>query len=79
MVAYGGLVHINWEKTAELSLTATKYKNFALSYYWKIFLNLLEEAAFLDLNLSKIYTYAFNIRKKLQMSLRKMVIRMIKN
>lgn len=67
LVAYGGLVHINWEKkTAELSfLTATKYKNFALSYYWKIFFKLIEEAAFLDLNLSKIYTYAFNIRKKI--------------
>ena len=45
LVAYGGLVHINWKnKTAEISfLTDTKYKNFALSYYWKIFFKLIEE------------------------------------
>ena len=35
------------KKQLNYLLTAAKYKNFALSYYWKIFLNLLKKLHFL--------------------------------
>ena len=66
-IGYGGLVHINWkEKTGEISfLINTKMEKFFFKQNWKIFLNLIEQVAFLELNFSKIYTFAYDLRKNL--------------
>lgn len=63
-IGYGGLVHIDWyNKNAEISFIidpnlATEYFNL----HWKNYLSLLYKYAFEELNLHKIYTYAFDIR-----------------
>ena len=58
-VGYGGLVRINWfDKNTEL-----EKNNFGK--YWHIFLLLIEEVAFKEINLNKIYTYAFDLRPNL--------------
>ncbi|TVR77522.1 MAG: GNAT family N-acetyltransferase [Chitinophagaceae bacterium] len=66
-IGYGGLVHINWvDKNAEISfimdtsLEASYFEN-----YWHIFLKLIEEVAFEELTLHKIFTYALDLRPKL--------------
>lgn len=66
-IGYGGLVHINWvDRNAELSfILETKLENDYFAYYLSIFLKLIERVAFLDLNLHKIYSYAFDIRPHL--------------
>jgi len=63
-IGYGGLVHINWvDQNAELSfILDTKFESNFFSYYLSIFLKLIEKVAFQDLNLHKIYSYAFDIR-----------------
>tara|TARA_B110000238_G_scaffold201057_1_gene254341 strand:- start:2941 stop:3507 length:567 start_codon:yes stop_codon:yes gene_type:complete len=63
-IGYGGLAHINWiDKNAEISFVMnTKLEEENFSKHWKIFLKLLEQVAFKDLNLDKIYTYAFDVR-----------------
>ena len=72
-IGYGGLVHINWiDKNAEISFimeTSLEENNFESN--WIRFLNLVEEVAWTDLNLHKIYTYAFDIRPKLYSALEK--------
>lgn len=66
-IGYGGLVHINWiDKNAEISFimdTSREEKHF--EYNWKVFLALIEEVAFKELKLHKIFTYAFDLRPKL--------------
>ena len=66
-IGYGGLVHINWiDKNAEVSFimnTAHEAKSFAEN--WRVYLGLIEELAFNDLKLHKIYTYAFDLRPHL--------------
>lgn len=66
-IGYGGLVHINWiDKNAEISFimnTALEEKEF--EKHWGIYLDLIEEVAFKELNLHKIYTYAFDLRPHL--------------
>ena len=66
-VGYGGLVHINWiDKNAEISFimkTALEKENF--EYFWKNYLSLLDKLAFQELNLHKIFTYAFDLRPHL--------------
>ena len=67
MVAYGGLVHINWKKkSAEISflISNEKNKNF-FSLYWGEFLKLIEEVAFESLSLHSIFTYSFELRPEL--------------
>ena len=63
-IGYGGLVHINWvDKNAEISFimnTALEKQKFG--YHWANFLNLLEKIAWKELNLHKIFTYAFDLR-----------------
>lgn len=73
LVGYGGLVNINWnDKTAEISfLIETKLEKLFFNQYWSIFLKLIEELAFDELSLCKIYTYAFDVRPKLYESLEK--------
>ena len=64
LVAYGGLVHINWvEKKAEISFvidTSIEKNNFIS--FWQIYLKLIEEVAFNHLEFNKIYIYSFNVR-----------------
>lgn len=66
-VGYGGLVHINWiDRNAEISFimdTGLEKKYF--SEHWSNYLAMLKRVAFSDLNLHKIYTYAFDLRPHL--------------
>lgn len=66
-IGYGGLVHINWsDKNAEISfIMKTELENTEFNKHWGIYLDLLEEIAFKDLKLHKIYTYAFDLRPHL--------------
>lgn len=66
-IGYGGLVHINWiDKNAEISFimnTALEEKEF--EKHWGIYLDLIEEVAFKELKLHKLFTYAFDLRPHL--------------
>jgi RimJ/RimL family protein N-acetyltransferase len=66
-IGYGGLVHINWaDRHAEISFvmeTAREQQEFA--FHWKTFLALLEPIAFDELQLNKIFTYAYDLRPHL--------------
>ena len=66
-VGYGGLVHINWiDKNAEISFileTALEKEYFQL--HWCTYLGLIEQVAFEELSLHKIFTYAFDLRPQL--------------
>jgi RimJ/RimL family protein N-acetyltransferase len=66
-IGYGGLVHINWiDKNAEISfIMNTVLEKERFHEIWSAYLVLLEEIAFRDLKLHKIYTYAFDIRPHL--------------
>lgn len=66
-VGYGGIVHINWiDKNAEISfLMNTDLEKNYFELHWGNFLKLIEIVAFEDLNLHKLYTYAFDLRPKL--------------
>ncbi|HSI78264.1 MAG TPA: GNAT family N-acetyltransferase [Lunatimonas sp.] len=72
-IGYGGLVHINWrDKHAEISFlidTALEEKYF--EFHWITYLSLIEEVAFEELALHKIYTYAFDLRFRLYTALSK--------
>ena len=63
-VGYGGLVHINWiDKNAEISfIMKTELEKENFEYFWKNYLSLLDKLAFQELNLHKIFTYAFDLR-----------------
>lgn len=66
-IGYGGLVHINWlDKNAEISfiMDTTLEKN-DFNTNWTTFLNILETVAWDELQLHKIYTYAFDLRPKI--------------
>jgi RimJ/RimL family protein N-acetyltransferase len=66
-IGYGGLVHIEWNKRkAEISFLLKPdvgQEEFAI--HWMNYLELVEDLAFDDLNLNKIYTYAFDLRPHL--------------
>ena len=66
-VGYGGLVHINWiDRNAEISfIMDTKLEKEHFAEYWSSFLTMLKDLSFSDLNLHKIYTYAFDLRPHL--------------
>ena len=66
-IGYGGLVHINWtDKNAEISfIMDTKLEKENFASYWKIFLNLIQQVAFNELNFHKISTFAFDLRPHL--------------
>lgn len=63
-IGYGGLVHINWvDRNAEISFimdTQLEKDNFELN--WSIYLKFIEKIGFFELDLNKIYTYAFDLR-----------------
>lgn len=66
-IGYGGLVHINWiDNNAETSfIMNTDLEKEYFDMYGDIFFRLLKEVAFQELNLHKIYTYAFDLRPHL--------------
>lgn len=66
-IGYGGLVHINWiDGNAEISfIMETSLENDFFNFHWQTFLKMIETVAFDELNLHKIYTYAFDIRPHL--------------
>lgn len=63
-IGYGGLVHINWiDKNAEVSfILDTQLEKEEFHKHWGIYLDLLNQIAFDELDLHKIYTYAFDLR-----------------
>jgi RimJ/RimL family protein N-acetyltransferase len=70
-IGYGGLVHINWiDKNAEISfIMATELEEMYFSKHWAKFLELIEQVAFEEIGLHKIYTYAFDLRPSLYLAL----------
>ncbi len=70
-IGYGGLVHINWvDKNAEISFvmdTSLEEKYFKL--HWSTYLALIEQVAFRELDLHKLYVYAFDLRPHLYSAL----------
>ena len=70
-IGYGGLVHINWmDRNAEISfIMDTAKENTEFHLHWKLFLGLIEKVAFDELNLHKLYTYAFDLRPNLYQAL----------
>ncbi|MBN9293069.1 MAG: GNAT family N-acetyltransferase [Flavobacteriia bacterium] len=66
-IGYGGLVHINWtDKNAEISFVInTSLEREEFHKHWGIYLDLIEQVAFLELGLHKIYVYAFDLRPHL--------------
>lgn len=72
-IGYGGLVHLNWiDKNAEISfIMDTSLEKEHFEFHWINYLRLLEKVAWGDLNLHKIYTYAFDLRPKLYVALEK--------
>lgn len=73
LIGYGGLVHINWiNHNAEISFVLnTKFKDEEFDFHWSTYLKLIEKCAFEDLELHKIYTYAFDVRPHLYAILEK--------
>ena len=72
-IGYGWLVYINWiDKNAEISfIMETALENERFYEIWSAYLKLLEQVAFKELNLHKIYTYAFDVRPHLYTMLSK--------
>lgn len=66
-IGYGGLVHINWiDKNAEISFVMnTELEKKEFHFHWQTYLSLIEEVAFYQLKLHKIYIYAFDLRPHL--------------
>lgn len=63
-IGYGGLVHINWtDRNAEISFVMnTAMEKIHFENNWLKYLNLIEQVAFTEINLLKIFTYAFDVR-----------------
>jgi RimJ/RimL family protein N-acetyltransferase len=63
-IGYGGLVHINWkDRHAEISfLLKTEIQGDLFDFHWKTFLNMIQKMAFEELELHKIFTFAFDVR-----------------
>ncbi|PRX43504.1 GNAT family N-acetyltransferase [Salegentibacter salegens] len=72
-IGYGALVHINWvDKNAEISfIMNTSLEEDYFELYWINFLELIEEVAFKELGLHKIFTYAYDLRPLLYSALEK--------
>ena len=66
-IGYGGLVHINWiDKNAEISfIIETALENNHFQEHWIIYLGLIEQLAFKQLGLHKVFIYAFDLRPHL--------------
>jgi RimJ/RimL family protein N-acetyltransferase len=70
-IGYGGLVHINWlDKNAEISfIMDTELEAEYFQTNWSSYLKLIEKVAFEDLELHKLYVYAFDLRPHLYTTL----------
>ncbi len=66
-IGYGGLVHINWlDKNAEISfIMKTELEQDLFHTLWSVWLEIIEEIAFRELQLHKLYVYAFDLRPHL--------------
>ena len=66
-IGYGGLVHINWiDKNAEISFVMnTELERNQFQMHWVNYLGIIEQLAFKELKLYKIFTYAFDLRPHL--------------
>jgi RimJ/RimL family protein N-acetyltransferase len=66
-IGYGGLVHINWiDQHAEISfIMNTELEKDFFKEYWSAYLKLIEDVAFNDLKLHKLFVYAFDLRPHL--------------
>ena len=71
LVAYGGLVHINWgDRNAEVSFVMnTRLEKEDFSKNWSEYLYLVEKVAFNELKFKKLYVYAFDLRPRLYSTL----------
>ena len=67
IIGYGGLVHINWiDRNAEVSfLMNTELEKNEFKIHWGVYLDLIEQVAFKELNLHKLFVYAFDLRPQL--------------
>lgn len=69
LIGYGGLVHIAWaDRNAEISFllaTERNHNHTLFAHEWRVYVQLLQQVAFDDLGLHKIYTYAYDIRPHL--------------
>ncbi len=72
-IGYGGLVHINWgDQNAEISfLMKTDIKGQEYESYMISFMGLIEQVAFKELNLHKLFTYAYDMRPEIYRILEK--------
>ncbi|WP_404478244.1 GNAT family N-acetyltransferase [Sphingobacterium sp. ML3W] len=72
-IGYGGLVHINWiDKNAEISfIIKTELEETSFEFHWEKYLSILSQIAFRGLSLHKIYTYAFDLRPRLYVALKR--------
>ena len=66
-IGYGGLVHINWtDKNAEISfIMKTELEETRFFDLWLSYLGMIEQVAFQELHLHKIFIYAFDLRPHL--------------
>lgn len=67
LIAYGGLVHINWiDNHAEVSfLMDSQLHEKRFAELWTTYLKMLKHVAFDVLGLKKVFTYAYDIRPHL--------------
>jgi RimJ/RimL family protein N-acetyltransferase len=70
-IGYGGLVHINWiDKNAEISfIMKTNLEEDNFEKLWSMYLGLIEQVGFDELQLHKLYVYAFDLRSHLYATL----------
>lgn len=66
-IGYGGLVHVNWnDRNAEISFVLdTALEELYFQFHWFTYLNLIHQIAFNDIDLHKIFIYAFDLRPQL--------------
>lgn len=67
LIGYGGLVHINWiDRHAEISfIMDTKLEEDYFHTIWSSYLQTIEQVAFIELSLHKLFVYAFDLRPHL--------------
>ncbi len=72
-IGYGGLVHINWiDKNSEISfIIDTVLEEEEFEFHWLMYLSLLEQVAFYELGLHKIFTFAFDLRPHLYKAIKR--------
>lgn len=66
-IGYGGLVHINWlDRYAEISfIIKPELEENYFAVCWQSFLHMIQQVAFDEIKLHKIFTYSYDLRPKL--------------